>query len=133
MITIKVADATGPTLDWLVAKAEGLLEPMYDEKEPRVVLQVDQFAVLPIWNYPQEVNCEWKYQPSTSWELGGLIIEREKISLSQFGAKTSQLQWAASHPSNKRWCFGETPLIAAMRCYVTSKLGETAEVPEELI
>jgi hypothetical protein len=28
--------------------------------------------------------------------------------------------------------YGETPLIAAMRCYVASKLGETAEVPEEL-
>ena len=28
--------------------------------------------------------------------------------------------------------FGPTPLIAAMRCYVASKLGDEVEVPEEL-
>jgi hypothetical protein len=28
---------------------------------------------------------------------------------------------------------GHTPLIAAMRCYVASKLGEEIDVPEELI
>ena len=27
---------------------------------------------------------------------------------------------------------GSTPLIAAMRCYVASKLGDEVEVPEEL-
>ena len=27
---------------------------------------------------------------------------------------------------------GDTPLIAAMRCYVASKLGDTVELPEEL-
>jgi len=27
---------------------------------------------------------------------------------------------------------GPTPLIAAMRCYVASKLGEEVDVPEEL-
>ena len=28
---------------------------------------------------------------------------------------------------------GPTPLIAAMRCYVASKLGDEVEVPEELL
>ena len=28
--------------------------------------------------------------------------------------------------------FGPTPLIAAMRCYVTSKLGDEVEIPEAL-
>jgi len=27
---------------------------------------------------------------------------------------------------------GDTPLIAAMRCYVASKLGDEVEIPEEL-
>jgi hypothetical protein len=27
---------------------------------------------------------------------------------------------------------GPTPLIAAMRCYVASKLGDEVEIPEEL-
>jgi hypothetical protein len=29
--------------------------------------------------------------------------------------------------------FGHTPLVAAMRCYVASKLGDTVEVPEEIL
>jgi len=28
---------------------------------------------------------------------------------------------------------GDTPLIAAMRCYVASKLGDEVDVPEELL
>lgn len=30
------------------------------------------------------------------------------------------------------WGDGTTPLIAAMRCYVASKLGDVVDVPEEL-
>jgi hypothetical protein len=29
--------------------------------------------------------------------------------------------------------YGPTPLIAAMRCYVASKLGDEVDVPEELM
>jgi hypothetical protein len=29
--------------------------------------------------------------------------------------------------------FGPTPLIAAMRCYVASKLGDDINIPEELL
>ena len=29
--------------------------------------------------------------------------------------------------------FGPTPLIAAMRCFVASKLGDEVDVPDELI
>jgi hypothetical protein len=28
--------------------------------------------------------------------------------------------------------YGNTPLIAAMRCYVASKMGDEIEIPEEL-
>jgi hypothetical protein len=33
---------------------------------------------------------------------------------------------------NKTDNLSPTPLIAAMRCYVASKLGDTVEIPEEL-
>jgi hypothetical protein len=29
--------------------------------------------------------------------------------------------------------FGDTPLIAAMRCFVASKLGDEVDVPEKLL
>lgn len=68
---------------------------------------------------------------STDWAQGGPIIEREGISLDQYHDFPN---WAASCPpeSGFNW-FGPTPLIAAMRCYVASKLGDNVELPKELI
>jgi hypothetical protein len=63
---------------------------------------------------------------STDWAQGGSIIEREKITLEWTGEN-----WCAyiRHDAEE---FGPTPLIAAMRCYVASKLGDEIEIPAEL-
>ena len=60
---------------------------------------------------------------STDWAQGGPIIEREKITLDVFEDGV----WVASEYKE-----GPTPLIAAMRCYVASKLGDDVDIPEEL-
>jgi hypothetical protein len=39
---------------------------------------------------------------------------------------------ASNYDSIDCVAFGPTPLIAAMRCYVISKLGDEVEVPDEL-
>ena len=66
---------------------------------------------------------------STNWAQGGPIIEREGIGFTQF---SDYPQWTAKHP--QAICFdGPTPLIAAMRCYVASKLGDDINIPEELL
>lgn len=66
------------------------------------------------------------YSPSTDWSQGGPIIER--------GCITTQYMdrgyWRAY--IGKPISYGPTPLIAAMRCYVASKLGDEVDVPEEL-
>ena len=69
------------------------------------------------------------YKPSTDWAQGGPIIEREGITLE----KRDDL-WDATFDSGECffWEFGPTPLIAAMRCYVASKLGDEIELPTEL-
>jgi hypothetical protein len=73
---------------------------------------------------------------STNWAVGGPVIEREEISISrEFAA--SKVEWAAWTPAPIRddaeaFGYGPTPLVAAMRCYVASKLGDEVEVPEEL-
>jgi hypothetical protein len=61
------------------------------------------------------------------WEHGGPIIEREFIWL-----EISEGQCYA-HKNGLEFYEGETPLIAAMRCYVASKLGDVVNVPEELV
>lgn len=66
------------------------------------------------------------WQPSELWEQGGPIIERERINLEPFRNINGE-QWSA----DSEWD-SPTPLIAAMRCYVASKLGDDVDVPEEL-
>jgi len=68
------------------------------------------------------------YQPSVDWEQGGAIIECEKID-TYYGEKG---WWQAVAETNDVFAFGTTPLIAAMRCYVASKLGDEIELPEGL-
>jgi len=63
---------------------------------------------------------------STDWELAGPIIEREGIDLYQSGS------WAAEVGGANRQ-EGRTSLVAAMRCFVASKLGDSVEIPAEFI
>lgn len=78
-------------------------------------------------------RASWFY-PSTVWDHGGPIIDREGISLMRLTI-ASPHEWSANF--DIWWNSGEqdnphtgpTPLIAAMRAFVTSKYGE--EVPDE--
>lgn len=71
---------------------------------------------------------------STNWSQGGPIIEREQIQVWYDCG-----DWCAALPGDSamdragdNWDSGPTPLIAAMRCYITSELGGEVEVPGEL-
>jgi hypothetical protein len=69
---------------------------------------------------------------STDWAQGGPIIDREGICLS---CVVTMAPWDARIyvPDEEPWqAKGTTPLIAAMRCYVASKLGDTVDIPKEL-
>jgi hypothetical protein len=75
------------------------------------------------------------FSPSKDWAQGGPIIDREDIALSRFKNQPEDLLCSAyiGKPIEHLHCqHGPTPLIAAMRCYVASKLGEEVEIPEEL-
>lgn len=106
---IKTNELTGVALDWAVAKCDGLL---------------DQWGVC----------APVGFRPSTDWAQGGPIIERENISVGyqgHLGVPPDSLWYATDR--GDACGFGRTPLIAAMRCFVASKLGDTAEVPDELV
>ena len=67
---------------------------------------------------------------SRKWETGGPIIERETISttIDDSGVWLAFNQY--NYAGEKRLMHaGPTPLIAAMRCYVASKLGDEVDVP----
>jgi hypothetical protein len=76
-----------------------------------------------------EQFVEDEFEPSENWGDGGPIIEREKITLDVWGD-----EWLATRIEDPAIseAIGPTPLIAAMRCYVVSQLGDEVEVPDEL-
>ena len=81
-----------------------------------------------------EECCDDPHTPlfSTDWTQGGPIIERERIS---FVSPNEVIdEWEAVHPTQMHnESYGPTPLIAAMRCFVASKLGDEVDVPNELV
>ena len=123
---MKTSELTGVALDWAVAKCEG-----------REAKNTSWGGWMTTWSNPQDDGAlEYEKLPhySTNWAQGGPIIEREGISVLHTTMRPS-LAWEASHTPSEHLTvceFGQTPLIAAMRCYVASKLGDEIEVPEEL-
>jgi len=109
---IKTSEATPRQLNWLVAEIEGFVQ---EGDEP--------------WQPGEE-----PFAFTTAWDQGGPIIERERI----FVKPTINKGWRSYQrdPFGNGIChsqYGPTPLIAAMRCYVASKLGDEVDVPEELL
>lgn len=108
-----VAELEGALLDAAVAKAEGL---SYDIRNTG----------------PACVIINMAYSPSSQWDTGGKIIERESIRLPPPWATHSEL-WSAAICTRSPvcgwvYCEGNTPLIAAMRAYVKIKLGHEVEL-----
>lgn len=121
---LKVKDLEGPSLDWAVAKCEfpHLIwgETIGLSSHARGLIVIPEF---------KEPKCYWS--PSSSWTKGGPIIERERITVENFkgGGKWSAFKFDTGDCE----IAAETPLIAAMRCYVASEVGEEIDVPDELI
>jgi len=108
---MKTSELQGAALDWAVAKCEG----------------IDLFETEG-WLYDHDTGTRKPYGPSTNWSQGGPIIEREKIDVWTHAGK----EWAASVDKGRNEFKGSTFLIAAMRCFVTSKLGDEIEIPEAM-
>lgn len=120
---MKTSELTGTALDYAVAIAEGGTDFGFDGITHGFKLNGRMKVLATGW------ALTMSYHPSTNWAQGGPIIEREKLDVFCSGNV-----WDAStgdrHPNVIKT--GTTPLIAAMRCYVASKLGDEVEIPEEL-
>ena len=107
---IKTAELEGAALDWVVRKCTLGRNPI-DYVEAR-----DNF--------------------STSWNKGGPIIEQALIEITPDLSDGIVIWHSERWPDYSKPCSGvgtgPTPLIAAMRCYVASQLGDEVEVPDEL-
>jgi hypothetical protein len=150
---MKTAELTGHALNWAVAQAEGdkvyhprLGRPDNWDKEAYLKDGSDDRWVVRVQNPTLAYFVDWTYNPSGSWWEGGPIIEREKLGvwfsdevIDEDGNILREVCWycetscTADNGDEPYQCdTGPTPLIAAMRCYVASKLGDEVDVPNEL-
>lgn len=119
MKTSITSELTGTALDWAVAKCERKNGILHDDGITRCIVVASASGVY-----------KGTFRPSFNWGQGGPIMERERISVWPFDDVT----WRADDPEEALLepTVGPTPLIAAMRCYVASKMGDRIEIPEEL-
>lgn len=120
---VKTRGLTGSALDWAVARAEGADCIDFDNPdEPWIVRDGISSQRLS------------EFSPSTNWHQGGQRIEREGMTVGrslfpgEWSAEAFLVDGTTAHVRS-----GPTPLIAVMRCFVASKLGDEVEVPDELL
>lgn len=129
---IRTSEASGVVLDWLVAKCEcpkGWIVITEKRKNQESGEMENIVKFFKSSDKPYAAKWSDKVTPSTNWAQGGPIIEHEKIELRRFANN-----WQSVKRYDDYWVSqqGNTPLEAAMRCYVASKLGEEVEVPDEI-
>lgn len=137
---IKTSKLTGAALDWVVAKALGIRTYI-----GRYEHTLTGPCILDADLVDMQTDGEQELKYSRSWAQGGPIVEREGlwvresavVSPAVADVMTPDQKWfayAKQYPDScKNHClYGSTFLVAAMRCFVASKLGDEVEVPAEL-
>lgn len=121
---LRTSNLQGPALDWAVAKCEP------DDKSS---IYFDESTGEPLCHDDWPDNQ--MFQSSTDWSQGGPIIEREGMQIYRVDGNAwgATIWWDDEHGASEFTQQGPTPLIAAMRCYVASKLGDEVEVPASLV
>ena len=135
---MKASELTGTSLDWAVAKCEGYA---FASDGINTFVEIEDKLII--------LGHKYGYSPSTYWNTGGAIIEREHIAVFSVKGHLNQGRWAADlYKHQQPSCdededelysfyefdlsYGETALIAAMRRYVTFKLGKNVDIPKEI-
>jgi hypothetical protein len=134
----KVSELEGDLLDAAVALADGRLvvkdEPGWQKGDYRAMREEWSGEHVVRWyahSDPAEIGG-WEPLgnqgcPSTDWNIGGPIIERERIVLMLWPSRG--FTWAGQVWGYATPMQGDTALIAAMRAFVHSRLGDEVKLP----
>ncbi len=125
---MKTSELSGHALDRIVSQLEGWTY-RHDFKYG------DMF--FPPNLYKGETT-RWEASPpkySVNWAQGGPIIDREEITCGPWTTSPCMAHYGTHDTVNSKnvRMTGSTQLIAAMRCYVASKLGDEIDIPKELL
>ncbi|EKT4540272.1 DUF2591 family protein [Pseudomonas putida] len=130
MIEVKTADLAGEALGWAVGKAEGLdlfLEPPgYNGVPWRVFARYQGEAI----------EHTKRYNPWEEWALGGPLFDKhcKGFGMLQDGTDSRYRAFAYNRPTGfSRLAGGPTILAAGCRAIVALNIGDTVQVPKELM
>lgn len=123
LIEVRASNLIGAALDWAVAMATAAAE-----------LKIGEQGIVCIYETPEGGCWTNLYQPSTDWSQGGLLIDTYHGGL-HYEAHLADANFRYSSGPGRTgfWCYGPTALIAFCRGPVKAKLGDTVQVPKELI
>lgn len=129
LIEVKTADLSGEALGWAVGKAEGLdlhLEPPGYNGVPWRVFARHRGDVT---------EQSKRYNPWEDWALGGPLVETREITIqpSAWDWQRKCVLWRGQQEDENRFFEHVTPLVAAMRAVAHARLGNTVNVPKELM
>lgn len=124
---VKTETASGLDLDYLVAMSENIRMELIQMHDGKVWLADN------CWKFNLKNAREWS--PTTDWSIAGPIIEKHRLGAwyceemqDADGVVVREAGWYCEDNHRDNGCTGETMLIAAMRCYVRSTLGEEVEI-----
>lgn len=138
MIEVKTAELSGSALDWAVAKAIKWIEPLFGIGAIRYI-EADSYLMMetPDPDEPEDItkpshfNHYEQWSPSRIWSQGGPLIEKHMVGvdLDRQGLwVATPINWTAETVQ-----YATTPLIAACRAIVADNLGDTVQVPADLM
>lgn len=124
---MKVNELDGEVLDWAVAEA---IDRDMDWELGDGLVRNGGAAPLIVTDV-NGVIFELPFKPSSDWAQAGQIIEHDRLSYREERAGVF-LGFKWNGVVHEQLSEGPTALVAAMRCFVASRLGPEIEVPEEL-
>lgn len=126
LIEVRVSNLVGAALDWAVAEVEGI-EASW--RYGRELVQVHDRGGIKLVESIRSI-----YSPSIDWSQGGPLIDKHQASAHyQAHLADAQFRYSAGPAGSGFWCYGPTALIAFCRSLVKAKLGDTVQVPKELM
>ncbi|HEK1767514.1 TPA: DUF2591 family protein [Pseudomonas putida] len=138
MIEVRVSNLSSAALDWVVAIALG----WRIVRVPRDIDGNNGGEVLA----PPDFSKDFQFPPrgavpisyflrrwSDDWSQGGLLIDEYRGSAQHCPGLADDVCYSGGPEGAGAWCYGPTALVAFCRGFVLHKLGDTVQVPKELI
>lgn len=131
---VQVKSLEGVALDWAVAKCECLGNGTSSDG-----LLNDEKVIMKMVDFDNYDNGRYLFSPSTNWSHAGPIISRLKIELLHNPCNGDAAAWyvpkwvVAGTLDFDPYASGPTPLVAAMRYFVSRTFGDSIEIPDEVL